>query len=406
LKIFIADDKPESLKLLKDAVERRGWEAVGTAATLDGFLKTVFHHEPDVILISIAFLALLSPEDEKQLGGVLPSAVIIAVSDNNDHEELKWALRYGARDLIALSQSVSEILATIERYHRAAEDRKEYLVKQHGFLKGGTELPALEPVETKICKTVVFAGSKGGVGTTFIASHVAGLLAAHSNAKVIYADMSGPIATDVTLHMTAEKPRQIKDLTPVLDELGTQHIENILARHASGFEVVRLWQSAAFEEAVNVKHIARVIELVAEMCDVLVIDCGIPDLTYLKQALRHRCSFYIVTTLNISSLRSAVSLSTSIAHSIQTVSELSLISNRYDGKVSLSSKDLNKIYLQQVISEIPEDLGTARLFEEKGKMLTDRPDLAVIRGMADIAARIYPFEMPEPKRFRIPFVGK
>lgn len=403
MRIFIADDKPESLRTLKETVERRGWEVAATASTLEGFLKTVFHHEPDVILISIAFLALLSPEDEKQLNGVLPSAVLIAISDTNDSEELRWALRYGARDVVALSQSPGEIVSTIERYHKTASERKEYLIKQYGFAGSSPDLSSPAVVDAKACKTVVFGGAKGGVGTTLIASYVAGLIATHGGAKVIYIDMSGPVGTDVLFHLTTDRPRQIKDLAPVLDELGTGHIENLLAKHGSGFEVLRLWQTAADGSAIDSKYIKRIVEVSSEMCDVLVVDTGVPDLEYLNTVLKKRCSFYIVTNLNVSSLRSVSSLSASVAHMMPSVSELSLISNRFDGRVSLSRKDLNKIYLQQFASEVPEDVGTARLFEEKGKMLTDRSDLAIIREIADLAARVHPFEMPAPRRFRIPF---
>jgi cellulose biosynthesis protein BcsQ len=82
-------------------------------------------------------------------------------------------------------------------------------------------------------------GVRGGVGVTFVASHLAAAFA-RAGSRTALVDMD-PAFGDLTAALGLVEDdhiASIEDLVPVMDELDPDHVERALTRHQGGFDVL------------------------------------------------------------------------------------------------------------------------------------------------------------------------
>ncbi len=82
-------------------------------------------------------------------------------------------------------------------------------------------------------------GTRGGVGTTFVASHLAAAYADEGLRTALVDLEAGFAGLTVALGVRPDdRPRTVRDLVPVADELSPDHVEDALYRHPRGFAVL------------------------------------------------------------------------------------------------------------------------------------------------------------------------
>jgi len=163
-----------------------------------------------------ADVVLVCPE----IGGELrhPSArpegsTVLVVTPEMTVQVLRDAIDLGAEGVFAWPEERMELGAVIARVaHRREEE------------------PAARG------RVIAVYGARGGVGVTFVATHLCAALAERGVSSVLV-DLDTSFA-DVTLALglgPQDEPRTIGDLSPVADELSPDHVEDALYRHSRGF---------------------------------------------------------------------------------------------------------------------------------------------------------------------------
>lgn len=356
-KFYVADDCRSTFEFLTSLIATSpGWTLAGSATSLEQFTAGVGLVEPDVLIVSIAWLALIASEPTR------PQGVILAVSDADEPDELRLALRLGAVDLITPGMARDELIALIER--------------------------RLPPAGEDAALAALFTGAKGGTGTTFVACHVAGLLSRYAGKRVVLVDRARTAGAADILKTEDAMMRDAADLLPVLDELEEQHIRRVLRDTVAGFAVLRMTP-----ERIGLAEAGHVLSVVRRCCDILMIDaaCGDALETSLAGSADKR---FMTTTLTEASLRATAALASSSAAGI------ALIVNRFDARFSVRSGDVAELVDLPVITEIPDDPGAAGRFETTGVPLVERTDLGVIQALLPVAQELAVFDAPpEPRRF-------
>jgi pilus assembly protein CpaE len=88
-------------------------------------------------------------------------------------------------------------------------------------------------------RVIAIYGARGGIGTTFVATHLAAFLA-DGGIRTVLVDLDASSA-DVAIALgigVDEAPRTIADLIPVMRELAPDHLEDALYRHQRGFSAL------------------------------------------------------------------------------------------------------------------------------------------------------------------------
>jgi pilus assembly protein CpaE len=405
ISFYLADDKEESFKFLKELIEgETGWVLTGSASTYDDFISGVLGCEPNVILVSIAFLVLLDTKEREQLIGTLPSAVILAISDSESLPELRAALRLGAKDLLACSKGQKEVREVIRRHVELERERLHYLVKQGRFFSQDDFQSDFLKEQNRPGELIAICSGKGGVGKSFLSCHLAGVLGRFSAAKLVLVDLNLSFADLTTLLNipSDDSLKTISDLLVVIDEIDSQVLGNVLYKHPEGFDV--LLAAGDFEESRKLtgEHIEAILESLQNQFDLVLVDAGTPLSDVSLTALEKATAILLLTTMDVPSLQNNLHLLKILKRKAISEEKVKVVVNRIDSRFALDVSQVEEILSLPILGEIVEDEGALNLFEREGNLLLDRLDLAIMNGVAEVACQMFPFDLPKKKR-RFPF---
>ncbi len=110
-RIWVVDDEPGVLRLLRVNLEGKGYEVV-TAETGEQALQAVSHRPPDLMVIDLRMPGMDGLELTRQVRGRF-SIPIIVLSGINDERSKVDALEKGADDYVTKPFGVEELLARI-----------------------------------------------------------------------------------------------------------------------------------------------------------------------------------------------------------------------------------------------------------------------------------------------------
>lgn len=392
MNFYLADDSESSFTFFSDLIEEEpGWTVVGSSRTFEEFVSDIFRFEPNVILTSIAFLALLDSSHREQLLGTLPSSIILAISDHESLDELRAALKLGAKDLLVASKNKNHIRETIERNACQEKSRRDYLVKQDHFF---------DPPPEKESQMVAICSGKGGVGKSFISSHLAAILAKLSQAKTVLVDLNVQFA-DLTTLFNVPREDKLPDLThliPIVDEIDANHLESVLWTHPEGFKVLLSPRNSESAEQLTEEHLEKILDGLSQQFDLVILDVPTSLNRLSLKAIARATSAFIVVTPDIPATQNGLLLLRHFEKIGLPKDKCKLILNRVNRKSQLSSEELEKVFSLPVAAEIHQDHEAVSYFENKGKLLTSHLDLRIMEGVLILASQLYPFEMPEKSR--------
>lgn len=368
MRVFLADDDTHTHTRLSELIERmEGWVLADEACDMDGFVSRVVISGADVILCSIAFLALLSKDEAAQISGTLPGAAIVAISDKDDHEELRLALKLGAADLIAARHSDVDIVETVRRHEAAAGLRHSYSAKQAAFAEEDT------PIERR-ARIALFTGSKGGTGATFLSLHAASVLAAGC-VDVILADMDKHAG--VAMRSGGKAP-STSALKPVMDELNEDHVRRLL-EPCGRFRLLRLEAEGA----------GRILDAARGLADVIMVDAHRGEIP--TEVMTSGDIGFVIASQTISALKAAEGLRSELSGGCSVVGVL----NKHGAALRLKERDLAHSSAVIKAFTVPECAGASRFFELEGKAAIGVSPL-FDAAITDICREIIPFTAEEP----------
>ncbi|HEV8420280.1 MAG TPA: AAA family ATPase [Actinomycetota bacterium] len=145
---------------------------------------------------------------------VVPSSQLMVVAEEMTVPILRAAIDVGARGVFAWPEERAELAAEIS----STGDHSREVIQARG-------------------RVIAVCGTRGGSGTTFVATHLAASFADRGR-RCVLVDLDSAFA-DVTIALGIDpQSRTIADLIPVLGELGPDHLEDALYCHPRGFSVL------------------------------------------------------------------------------------------------------------------------------------------------------------------------
>jgi pilus assembly protein CpaE len=162
-----------------------------------------------------------------------------------------------------------------------------------------------EATSGPVGQLIVIAGSKGGVGTTTIATHLA--LASASNdptRRVCLVDLD-VAKGDVPLYLDVEHRRSILDLAPVAHDLSPRSIADALFQHPSGLAVLLAPPQGELAEQLTAEQVSTILAGLRQRHDVVVVDAGAVVTEVSAAAVEGADEVYVVTTPDVPALRGA-----------------------------------------------------------------------------------------------------
>ena len=314
-----------------------------------GDLPMALDDECDVIIIDLdgdAEAALDLVETIGANGG----ATVMVYSESSDPELLVRCMRAGAREFL-----------TIPFSHDLVAD---------ALVRAAARRPATRPAKKPAGKMYAFIGSKGGAGTTMLATNFAVALAKESGERTLLIDLDLPLG-DAALNLGITAEFSAIDALQQVDRLDGKFLDQLLVKHSSGLWVLaapgRFVQFQSDNEGIN-----RLLQVARHAFDNVVVDLGSRLELMGTTAYREATTVYLVTQASIPELRNSNRLITQFFSA--QVPKLEIVINRYESRVlGVSEEHINKALTRPAQWKIPNDYAAVKNMQISAKplVLTD-----------------------------------
>jgi pilus assembly protein CpaE len=226
--------------------------------------------------------------------------------------------------------------------------------------------PSPERAGRRAAPVVAVYGPRGGVGTTFLATHLAAAYARQQRECVLvdldlaFADVS------VAVGAPTEGGRTILDLLPVAGELSARHLDEVLWRHPDGFRVLLAPHVPPEATQVVPAELSAAVAGIRRLTDVVLLHVprGLDEVTH--AALTGADRVLVVLHLDVASFRAARRAIAAAGIEQRCV----LVVNRA-GRADITPSDVERVFGRPASAVIRIDRAVP-LAQDRGRLLPGR----------------------------------
>jgi pilus assembly protein CpaE len=325
-------------------------------------LAALLDSDPDVVLVD------LDPDPERAIDvvenicGTTSALTVMVYSSQIDSELLVRCMRGGAREFLTEPLSTAPVADALVR----ASVRREEVRR----------------TRKSTGKLFVFAGAKGGSGTTTVASNFALSLAKDSGGKVALVDLDLYLG-DAALSLGITPKFSTADALENMSRLDSELLAAMLAKHASGLAVL------AAPDAVSGLHITRdgvetLLRVAREKFDFVVVDAGSNPADVCEALFIAATRVYLVAQLSVAELRNANRLITRYFNGTDA-GRMEVVLNRFVARMAeIDDAAITKALTRPAKWKVPNDFVAARRSQNTGVPLL-MEDSVVARAIRDMA---------------------
>ncbi|HEY0173619.1 MAG TPA: hypothetical protein VGB98_21585 [Pyrinomonadaceae bacterium] len=292
-----------------------------------------------------------------------PRTAVICASRDASPDTILRSIRAGAREFLRLPVRPEEF-ATV--YDRVAD-----------FCAVQPEAPK------KRGRVLSVFSSKGGTGTTFIATNVAAAL----RQPTVLLDLNLQ-AGDLGLFLGVEPKFSVADLVENLHRADDQLLRSYLTPHTANLSLLAAPREADSADDIEAEHVFQVLEILRERHEYVVVD---PQHTFdsiTLAALDQSDEILLVLTLDIPAIRSTQRALQIFDRLGYPRHKLHVVVNRFSKQIDLDLRQVERFLGERVAGYVQSDYKTAVNSINLGQPLVDSdPQSKIATELRDIAAR-------------------
>ena len=350
LSLIIYSERPEFAARLEAITEEIDCVRLGGCADdPESFERLRKNEEPSALLVDLSPDPNHILEEIESLSNVPP--LLYMAGPQHESAVILRAMRLGAREFFSDMPSPEEV----ETVFRAA-------------LKTAPVHPA-QPESNEIARVIGVIGAKGGVGATTVTCQMGFALQAMGKRTAIL-DLNLPLG-DVALHCDVTPVHTLANMTTERESADATYVTKLLEEHASGLHVMASPHRIEEAEAVTADHVGRVLHLLRDRFDWIVLDVSRTWNEISIRALDLSDLIVAVSVTDLPALRHLkqhLALMERLGHKQENVR---LIANRCSKKHgSLDKKDFVNFIGRDVDFEISNDFSTVAAAIDAGCPVT------------------------------------
>ena len=362
-KIQIIDHDVEAVEQLQAVLEAEGYEVLTTVTGQAGLAMAELN-APSLILLELDLPDIDGYEILRALRGTpsVAQSPIMIYSSKDDVASKVAGFKAGADDYIVKPAAAAELVARIRA--------------------------ALRSDEKALAHIVAVWGTKGGVGTTTLASNLAVALRNRTDAKVTLMD-AAVLGGMVEVLLNLPPSHTIADLVPRLYDLDAELLSSVLAKHSTGLRALLSAPASTDGNLIGAAQFERILAWLQSSTDYVVIDTS-PSLDESTRAVLQLANqILLVITPEMTSLRNA-KLFLNVAQSLQENGQETLVFlNRHPTKGGLALKDIEAALRTKVAFQVPADEELVTYSVNRGvPLMLSHPRSAVAKAVGRVAEAI------------------
>jgi pilus assembly protein CpaE len=276
-------------------LELGGVEVAAIAASSDELVAAVTREDVDVALVHED----LGPEPAlsllRDLSVRRPATAMLLVATDAGADLVTQAMESGARGLVQLPLSFGQLEGRMAAATAWATQMRRLLASG----PSGTT----DDESGGRGRVVCFAGSKGGVGTTTVATHIAlDVARTVPGLEVCLVDLDLE-AGDVSGVVEVRHRLGISDLAKVADDLSPGTVADAMSRHESGVDLLLAPLDIRDVEAVTPRALRQVVAALRRQYDLVLVDAGAHVTPAQATALEVADEIVLLVTPDVGALR-------------------------------------------------------------------------------------------------------
>ncbi len=365
LDLVILSTGLDSLRELRDALAADGrTRLLAGGDDIEQLHEEIKRLRPHVALVTLGAQTDAALRFVERLSTELPQTAVICASRDASPDLILRSLRAGAREFLRLPLIKDEFRTVLDRVCEQCSVRVEVPKKQG--------------------RTVAVFSSKGGCGTSFIATN----LAASMGAPTVLVDLNLQ-AGDLTLFLGVEPKYSIADLVENREQADDAMLRSYLAPHSANLSLLAAPREADAADDIEAEHIFSVIQILRERYDFVVID---PQHTFdsiTLAALDQVDEILMVLTLDIPAIRSAQRTLAIFDRLGYPRHKVRIVVNRWSKQIDLDLRQVERYLGERVTGFITSDYRTAVNSINLGRPLVEsEPQSRIAAEIRQIAAAI------------------
>jgi pilus assembly protein CpaE len=333
---------------------------------------TVAKERPsDVFLVSVEEPVALALQTIESLADVAPGIPTIVYSSLADAQSVRRAMVAGARDYLVKPLKPEDLSRAV---YGVLEQEEKKRLRADG-LTG--EVAARGTVIT------VF-GAKGGIGKTTISTNLAVTLAKMTGANVCLLDMDTRFG-DVAIMMDVAVEASIADVARKIDEIDRDKIRDYLVKHHTGVSILPAPLHPTEWRNMTPQHIERIVELLAQTHDYVVIDTPGTFNELIAATLELANLILLVTSMDIASIKDTALALEMLRAAGVSEDKVKLMINHSTAANSLREEDVSRVLEYDVFWRIPHDLSVSSSTQLGQPIVVAKPYARVSRAIIELA---------------------
>ena len=347
---------------------------------------------PDVILLAMEEPVARSSQTMSALADALPETPIIVYSSLADAASVRRAMVSGARDYLVKPPRPEEMARAIYGVLEQEERRRSRLTGETGSSAArGT--------------VITVFGAKGGIGKTTISTNLAAALCKSTNSSVAIVDMDTRFG-DVAIMMDVVVEYSIADVGRNIDTVDRDSIREYLVRHSTGVQILPAPLHPTEWGALHRQHIAKVIDLLSQTHDYVVVDTPGAFNELVATALELADIILLVTSMDIASIKdTALALEMLRAASVLE-DKVKLVINHSTSSNSLRAEDVERVLEYDVYWRIPHDVAISNSNQLGQPIILAKPYARASRAISDLAYSLAGLHREERRGFLDRVLGR
>lgn len=317
-------------------------EIIGYEESTPELSATAARAKPEIVILHDRLGPQAAPEIVRELVFRSPATAVLVVNSAGDYATALKAMEAGAKGVLSHPLAFDDLLA---RFEAAAEHAE----RMAGLLSGAVADTGRDL--GRHGRVTVFAGAKGGVGTTTIATHMAiDLHRRVGGLKVCLVDLD-LLSGDVAGVLEARQRVSISDVAKVAEDLSAATIVDALVQHESGISLLLTPMQAHESELVTASAVRAILGLLRQEFDVILVDGGSHTTPAQAAAVEIADNVVTVVTPDVLAMRSyRRTVQAWEGLGVRSEQELHVLVNRYSRDDVLNPDALARLTSATVVS--------------------------------------------------------
>jgi pilus assembly protein CpaE len=371
LEVIVVDPDSNSRQDTNRALSMARFTVSGEAGYGIDAVTMAQEKNPDVIVLAMEEPVARAAQTMSALADALPETPVIVYSSLSDAASVRRAMVSGARDYLVKPPRPEELARAIYSVLEQEERKRQ---RQDGTM-----------ASTAARGTVITVfGAKGGIGKTTISTNLATALCRNTNSSIAIVDMDTRFG-DVAIMMDVVVEYSIADVGRNIDNVDRESIREYLVQHSSGVQILPAPLHPTEWGALHRQHIARVIELLSQTHDYVVVDTPGAFNELVATALESADIILLVTSMDIASIKDTALALEMLRAAAVSEDKVKLVINHSTSANSLRAEDVERVLEYSVYWRIPHDVAVSNSNQLGQPIVLAKPYARASRAIMDMS---------------------